>query len=383
MRKACAQALAELELRYKFAQATRFRGQRGACGIGFFNHRCILLGHLVHLVDRGVDFRKADRLFARGGGDRIHVLVDRDDIGLDRLQRRAGFADQLDAGLDLDGRLADEVLDLLGCLGGALGQFAHFLCDNGKALARFTGTRGLDAGVECQKIGLEGNVIDHADDVGNLAGRFLDPFHGVDRVGNDDAGLAGAFICLDSNGAGFFRTLRRVRHVGRDLVEGSGGFFQRSGLLFGPLGKIVGALADLARARIDRACRLGDRTERSAQLRNCGVEICAQAFEFLGEGPVELECQIAGGEVLETCGKAIRGFSHRFCTDAGILGIALALLFGEAALCFRFAFKRLRLQGVVLEHLNSLRHRADLVAAVETRDLAIGFSRSKFRHAVA
>jgi hypothetical protein len=63
-------------------------------------------------------------------------------------------------------RLGDQRLDLLGGIGRALGEFAHFLRDDGKALAGLAGARRLDAGIERQKVGLEGDLVDDADDVG-------------------------------------------------------------------------------------------------------------------------------------------------------------------------------------------------------------------------
>jgi hypothetical protein len=60
-------------------------------------------------------------------------------------------------------------LDLLGGGGAALGQVAHFGGHDGEAAALLAGPRRLDRGVQRQDIGLEGDAIDHADDVGDLA----------------------------------------------------------------------------------------------------------------------------------------------------------------------------------------------------------------------
>jgi hypothetical protein len=73
----------------------------------------------------------------------------------------------------------DQLLDLLGRIGRALSQFAHFLGDDREAAAGFTGTCRFDTGIERQKVGLEGDLVNHTDDVGNLIGAFLDPAHGI------------------------------------------------------------------------------------------------------------------------------------------------------------------------------------------------------------
>ena len=50
----------------------------------------------------------------------------------------------------------------------ALRQRAHFRGDDGEAAAGFAGARRLDAGVERQQVGLERDLVDHADDRADL-----------------------------------------------------------------------------------------------------------------------------------------------------------------------------------------------------------------------
>ena len=63
---------------------------------------------------------------------------------------------------------ADQALDLLGGLGAALGQAAHLAGHDREAAALFAGAGGFDRGVQRQDVGLEGDAVDHADDVGDL-----------------------------------------------------------------------------------------------------------------------------------------------------------------------------------------------------------------------
>ena len=60
------------------------------------------------------------------------------------------------------------VLISLGSLSRALRQFPDFLRDDGKALSCFSGAGRLDAGVQRQQVGLEGDLVDDADDAGDL-----------------------------------------------------------------------------------------------------------------------------------------------------------------------------------------------------------------------
>ena len=100
----------------------------------------------------------------------------------DVLQRRACLADEIDAGIDLFGRCGDTHLDVLGGLRRALRQSANFGCDHREAFARIAGASRLDTRIECEKIGLEGDAVDHRDDFGNFGGAALDAAHSLDRA---------------------------------------------------------------------------------------------------------------------------------------------------------------------------------------------------------
>ena len=48
---------------------------------------------------------------------------------------------------------------------------AHLAGHHGEAAALLAGARRLDGGVQREDVGLEGDAVDHADDVGDLARR--------------------------------------------------------------------------------------------------------------------------------------------------------------------------------------------------------------------
>src|SRR3546814_4236866 len=58
-------------------------------------------------------------------------------------------------------------------IGRALGEGTDFLGDHGETLAGLAGTRRLDAGIQCQQVGLEGDLVDQPDDIGNLLRALL------------------------------------------------------------------------------------------------------------------------------------------------------------------------------------------------------------------
>ena len=60
-----------------------------------------------------------------------------------------------------------------------------------KPLARLARARSFDAGVQGQEVGLEGDLVDHADDLADLLRRPLDVAHGGDGLAHDFAALLG------------------------------------------------------------------------------------------------------------------------------------------------------------------------------------------------
>ncbi len=159
----------EPELADDFAERLGIAGKRCAGGLGPFDHRGILLCHLIHLVDRAVDLSQADRLLPCGGCDGVELRIDGDDVAFNDLQGIARGGYEFDAVLNLVGGVADKLLDFLGRLRRTLCQLTHFLRDNRKTFARLTRAGCLDPCIERQKVGLERNLVDDADDVGNLA----------------------------------------------------------------------------------------------------------------------------------------------------------------------------------------------------------------------
>jgi hypothetical protein len=124
------------------------------------------------------------------------------------LGARAGF---LAAGLD-------QRADVLAGLGVGLGQFAHFGGNDGKACALVAGAGGFHRGIERQKVGAKGRVLDRGHECIDLTGEGVD---GGDR----SAGALG-----DGGGIMGLARERRARcgHAGRAVTAlqkgGIGGF---------------------------------------------------------------------------------------------------------------------------------------------------------------
>src|SRR5579862_4287382 len=84
----------------------------------------------------------------------------------------------------LDG--GDLAANVLGSLGGLLGQFLDFVGDDGEALAGFACASGFNGGVEGQKIGLLRDGSDYLDD-------FTDLGAGLAQLLDGGVGLFGDF----------------------------------------------------------------------------------------------------------------------------------------------------------------------------------------------
>src|SRR5262249_39986759 len=115
-------------------------------------------------------------LFDRAGNGVLQIVDLIDDL--------ADLGDGVDGafGVGLDG--FDLAADVVGGLGGLLGQFLDLVGDHGKALAGLTGAGRFDGGVEGQKVRLLGDAGDDFDDVADLGAA-------VAELGDDGIGLVG------------------------------------------------------------------------------------------------------------------------------------------------------------------------------------------------
>jgi hypothetical protein len=141
----------------------------------------------VHLCHRVGDLIDTDRLLMTGGGDLCdHVgnfLDAFDDLG----ERLAGLVDEIRAVLDLFDRVVDEILDFFGSAGAALCKRANFGSDDGETPALFAGARRFNRGVQRQQIGLEGDLVDDANDIGDAAAGSVDLAHCDNCTSGDGA----------------------------------------------------------------------------------------------------------------------------------------------------------------------------------------------------
>jgi hypothetical protein len=101
-------------------------GQFLGGGGNFLGRTGVLLRHLVQLLDRRVDLRRADVLFAARCADLADQFGGAADVGHQAGEHFARFGRRLDG-------VGGQGADFAGGLLAALGQFAHFAGHHGKA----------------------------------------------------------------------------------------------------------------------------------------------------------------------------------------------------------------------------------------------------------
>ncbi len=222
-------------------------GAQAAGRRGHLFHQCgILLRGLVHVGDGFGDLVHALALLGAGGADLAHEVGGTADRGDDfrhggpcPVHELAAAAHALDAA-------GDELLDFLGRRGAALREGAHLGRHHGESAALLAGARGLHGRVQREDVGLEGDAVDHADDVADLPAAVLDFLHGVHHLRDDGAAIGrhaggglGQFV-------GTARAVGVAAHGRAELFHGCGGLLQSGGLPLGAGGQVVVARSDLA-----------------------------------------------------------------------------------------------------------------------------------------
>ncbi len=242
-----------------------------------------------------------------------------------------------------------------------MGKIAHFGGDHGEAATLFTGACGFHRGIQGQQVGLEGDVIDDADDGGDLLAGVRDLLHGgdgifhytatvyrlVQRDTSELAGLAGVVCVLAYRGSDFF-------HAGSSL-------FQVGCLHFGASCKIHVAFCDFLGGILYGIGAVTDAADNAREVGYGGIDIVFQAGEGTFIVSVDGSVEFAPGQGTEYAGCIVDDlfqYLHQVvhaATEAA----------EEAFLAFQAdAFGEIAHQGVVHDALDFTLH-SDFAGAVE------------------
>src|SRR5690606_20873535 len=141
-------------------------------------------------------------------------------VGHGASRRLAGRVHELAAIVDFLNAVVDQNLDVLSGSRALLGEAADFTRHDRKAATLLAGTSGFHGCVQRQDVGLEGDAVDHGNDVDDALGRFRDAGHGSDHVLDDFAPVLGGA----AGGHGALGSL--ASHV-RVALHGAGQLFHR------------------------------------------------------------------------------------------------------------------------------------------------------------
>ena len=188
------------------------------------------------------------------------------------------------------------MLDLLGGLGAALRQAAHFRCDHREAAALFTRARRLDGRIQRQDVGLEGNGVNHADDVVDLARAFGDLLHALDHLHHHVAAALGGLGGRRSQLIGLARGVGRLGDRGRQLFHAGRRFLKVGcGLLRAGRQVLVagGDLRGRSRNGFHARAHLAD---HAAQVGGHGRERAQQVAQFVLAFVAHVDREVARGD---------------------------------------------------------------------------------------
>ncbi|MNV25589.1 hypothetical protein D3C71_1166900 [compost metagenome] len=279
-------------------------------GAGFFDQCRVLLGGVIHLRHGLVDLVDAAGLFLRGRRDLGHDAADRRHAADDLGHGLAGILGQVRAVGYLQHRGLDQALDLLGGLGRAMCQGAHFAghhCEPAALLARTCCFHGR---VEGQDVGLEGDPVDDAGDVADPPRRDLDGLHGGHDLAYHRAAAACHVLCAVRQRAGLARMFGVLAHGGGELLHRGGGLFQVRGLALGAFGQVTVATGDLAGGLRDRAGALLDTRDHGGELFGGGIGIALHGGERAVELAVHALVQVPAGQCRQHAAHFAHGAAH-------------------------------------------------------------------------
>ena len=218
--------------------------------------------------------------------------------GDDLVHRRPGFLHQAASRLDPLHTVGDQILDLTGGFGTSLSEASDLGGHHRKTAPLFAGTRRFHRRIERQNIGLKGDAINYADDVGNLARAVADLAHGRDHLLNDLTAAARHFGGTEGELVG----LARICCIGIDrtghLLDAARSLLQAGSLLLGALRQITVADRDLGGGHRDLFGRHLDRAHRALEMLGHPRKRRDQLTDFIGRGRRQHHPQITGGDRL-------------------------------------------------------------------------------------
>ncbi len=208
-----------LEDGHHLSQALCLVAHGRGCGTRLLDQGSVLLRHLVELAHGLVHLGNAIALLLCGGRNLAHQIGHAAHAGHNLSHVAPGLGHLVAARLHTAHAGMDQGFDLFGRLGAALGQLAHLPRHHGKATPLLARARGLDGSIERQNVGLEGNAINHANDVANLAAGSTDGLHAAHGLLHHGTTALGHLHSMACQLVGLARRFCRLPHRVGQLVD--------------------------------------------------------------------------------------------------------------------------------------------------------------------
>ncbi len=144
-------------------------------------------------------------------------------------------------------------LDLLRRVRGPLREPPHLGGDDRKAAAGVAGPRRLDTGVQGQQIGLEGNVVDNADDGADFLRQLLDALDSLDGLLHGCHALDGIDLRRRNDVLRPGRGVRRLVDRADQFLNGGTRLLEHRRLALSAFGELVRGGGNFARLSMDRS----------------------------------------------------------------------------------------------------------------------------------
>src|SRR5258705_95532 len=172
--------------------------------------------------------------------------------------------------------MGDDLPDPARGLGAAPGEVAHLLGDHREAAPLLSRARRFHGGVQREDIGLEGDGLDHPDDVGDALGAGRDEAHAGDHLARDLGALA-------RDERRFSRRLARGPAAVGVLLHGRGELFHGRGGLLEGRGLVLGALRQVHVAGGKRLGGVARGLGAGVRLRDEAAQVAVRVGEGLEE----------------------------------------------------------------------------------------------------
>ena len=232
-----------------------------------------------------------------------------------------------------------------------MGQGPHFAGHYGKAAALLACAGRFHGSVQRKDVGLEGNGVDDADDVGDAACAVADAIHAGHHMAHHGAAALGGLGGAAGQMIGLARGVGSLAHGGGQLLHAGGRFLQVGCRLLGTRRQVVVARGNLGGRSGDGVHAVTHLRHQAAQPRRHARDRTQQVAELvlaavirrhgevaLGDGIRQLHCtlQRAGDGTRQHQGQRQARQKHHALDDpgqhAGLLPGGLGLLAGRIAL---------------------------------------------------